>query len=85
MTRINFQPYRAEQLQEIVEARLASAKEGQPADAPDALHADALKLTAKRVSSISGDARRILDICRFVRVFLVSFHLLSPVLHIGEL
>ncbi|KAJ7650386.1 P-loop containing nucleoside triphosphate hydrolase protein [Roridomyces roridus] len=64
MTRINFQPYRAEQLQEIVEARLASAKEGQPADAPDVLHADALKLTSKRVSSVSGDARRILDICR---------------------
>ncbi|KAJ7475094.1 P-loop containing nucleoside triphosphate hydrolase protein [Mycena galericulata] len=63
MTRINFQPYRAEQLQEIVEARLASAKEGQP-DAQDVLHADALRLTAKKVSSISGDARRILDICR---------------------
>ncbi|KAJ7770849.1 P-loop containing nucleoside triphosphate hydrolase protein [Mycena maculata] len=64
MTRINFQPYKAEQLQEIVEARLASAKEGQPDDTQDVLHTDALKLTSKRISSVSGDARRILDICR---------------------
>jgi Cdc6-like AAA superfamily ATPase len=30
------------------------------------LEGDAIKLTSKKVSSISGDARRILDICRFV-------------------
>jgi origin recognition complex subunit 1 len=66
MTRINFQPYTAKQLQAIVEARIASAKEGQPEDAPEVLEGDAIKLTSKKVSSISGDARRILDICRFV-------------------
>ncbi|KAJ6581316.1 P-loop containing nucleoside triphosphate hydrolase protein [Mycena capillaripes] len=64
MTRINFQPYTAQQLQAIVEARIASAREGQPKDAPAVLQADAIKLTSKKVSSISGDARRILDICR---------------------
>ncbi|KAJ6491836.1 P-loop containing nucleoside triphosphate hydrolase protein [Mycena vitilis] len=64
MTRINFQPYTAKQLQTIVEARIASAKEGQPKDAPEVLEPDAIKLTSKKVSSISGDARRILDICR---------------------
>ncbi|KAJ6544983.1 P-loop containing nucleoside triphosphate hydrolase protein [Mycena vulgaris] len=64
MTRINFQPYTAQQLQAIVEARLASATHGQPADAQIVIHSDAIKLTSKKVSSISGDARRILDICR---------------------
>ncbi|KAF7330568.1 Origin recognition complex subunit 1 [Mycena venus] len=64
MTRINFQPYTATQLQNIVEARIESAKAGQPKDASEVLQADAIKLTSKKVSSISGDARRILDICR---------------------
>ncbi|KAJ7111931.1 P-loop containing nucleoside triphosphate hydrolase protein [Mycena epipterygia] len=64
MTRINFQPYTAQQLQAIVEARIASAREGQPADAQVVLDSDAIRLTSKKVSSISGDARRILDICR---------------------
>ncbi|KAK7033124.1 origin recognition complex subunit 1 [Favolaschia claudopus] len=64
MTRINFQPYTANQLQSIVEARIASAREGQPDDTPKVLEPDAIKLTSKKVSSISGDARRILDICR---------------------
>ncbi|CAK5269600.1 unnamed protein product [Mycena citricolor] len=58
MTRINFQPYTAAQLQTIVEARIARA------NAPDVFASDAIRLTAKRVSNVSGDARRILDICR---------------------
>ncbi|KAJ7076450.1 P-loop containing nucleoside triphosphate hydrolase protein [Mycena belliarum] len=64
MTRINFQPYTAQQLQAIVEARLASASQGQPADAQAVIAPDALRLTSMKVSSVSGDARRILDICR---------------------
>ncbi|KAJ7497064.1 P-loop containing nucleoside triphosphate hydrolase protein [Mycena latifolia] len=64
MTRINFQPYTAQQLQAIVEARLASATHGQPTDAQTVLAPDALRLTSMKVSSVSGDARRILDICR---------------------
>ena len=69
MVRINFQPYSREQLEKIIEARLASAKEemdedkgpGQVVIAPDAI-----KLAAMTVSRITGDARRVLDICRFV-------------------
>ncbi|KAJ7128891.1 P-loop containing nucleoside triphosphate hydrolase protein [Mycena crocata] len=64
MTRINFQPYKADQLQAIVEARLATATQGQPVDAQVVLQSDAIRYTSKKVSSISGDARRILDICR---------------------
>ncbi|KAJ7170168.1 P-loop containing nucleoside triphosphate hydrolase protein [Mycena filopes] len=64
MTRINFQPYSWTQLQSIVEARIASAKEGQPKDAPGVIGEDAIKFAAKKVSSVSGDARRVLDICR---------------------
>ncbi|KAJ6619997.1 P-loop containing nucleoside triphosphate hydrolase protein [Mycena sp. CBHHK59/15] len=64
MTRINFQPYTAKQLQTIVDARLESARVGQTDDAVDVLDQDAIRFTSKKVSSISGDARRILDICR---------------------
>ncbi|KAJ7786638.1 P-loop containing nucleoside triphosphate hydrolase protein [Mycena metata] len=64
MTRINFQPYTWQQLQSIVEARIASAKEGQPKDASQVLSEEAIKFAAKKVSSVSGDARRVLDICR---------------------
>ncbi|KAJ7196826.1 P-loop containing nucleoside triphosphate hydrolase protein [Mycena pura] len=64
MTRINFPPYTAAQLQAIVEARVASAREGQPESTPEVLDSDAIKLASKRTSNTSGDARRILDICR---------------------
>ena len=64
MTRINFQPYTTPQLEKIVRARLQSAKEGLPAGAPDVIAADGVKFAAIKVSSISGDARRVLDICR---------------------
>ncbi|KAG5635717.1 hypothetical protein H0H81_010321 [Sphagnurus paluster] len=64
MIRINFQPYNTAQLQQIVQARLKSVKDGLEADAQEALSADAIKLAAMKVSSISGDARRVLDICR---------------------
>ncbi|KAI0749213.1 P-loop containing nucleoside triphosphate hydrolase protein [Daedaleopsis nitida] len=64
MVRINFQPYTTPQLEQIVKARLAASKAGLPADAPDALGPDAIKFASMKVSSISGDARRVLDICR---------------------
>ena len=70
MVRINFQPYSREQLEKIVEARLASAKEGMDEDKKQhsqvVIAADAIKLAAMTVSRITGDARRVLDICRFV-------------------
>ncbi|KAG6812758.1 hypothetical protein H0H92_000673 [Tricholoma furcatifolium] len=64
MTRINFTPYSSPQLQQIVQARLKSVKDGLDDDFQDALGTDAIKLAAMKVSSISGDARRVLDICR---------------------
>ena len=64
MTRFNFQPYTTAQLEQIVKARLASAKEGLPEGAQDVIAPDGIKFAAMKVSSISGDARRVLDICR---------------------
>lgn len=65
MTRINFQPYATAQLQEIVHARLLAAKENLPAGHQhDVISADGVKFASMKVSSISGDARRVLDICR---------------------
>ncbi|KAH8092620.1 P-loop containing nucleoside triphosphate hydrolase protein [Cristinia sonorae] len=64
MTRINFQPYTTPQLEKIVKARLASAKEGLPEETPDVIAPDGIKFASMKVSSISGDARRVLDICR---------------------
>ena len=72
MVRINFQPYTTPQLEQIVKARLAASKAGLPpsssasssSTAQDVLGPDALKFAAMKVSSISGDARRVLDICR---------------------
>lgn len=64
MTRINFQPYTTPQLEKIVRARLQSAKDGLPAGTPDVIAPDGVKFAAMKVSSISGDARRVLDICR---------------------
>ena len=67
MIRINFQPYTTAQLEKIVQARLASAKDGMDANGMQVLVApDAIKFAAMKVSSISGDARRVLDICRSI-------------------
>lgn len=68
MTRINFQPYTTPQLVEIVQSRLAGVKESLQGltDSPnqDVISADGIRFAAMKVSSISGDARRVLDICR---------------------
>jgi len=58
MVRINFQPYTTAQLEQIVHARLGGSNK--------VLSKDAVKFVAMKVSSISGDARRVLDICRCV-------------------
>ena len=71
MVRINFQPYTTPQLETIVHARLRSARGGlEEAAGPDVISQDGIKFAAMKVSSISGDARRVLDICRFVLDFL---------------
>ncbi|RPD52623.1 hypothetical protein L227DRAFT_589631 [Lentinus tigrinus ALCF2SS1-6] len=64
MVRINFQPYTTPQLEQIVKARLAASKAGLPANTPDVLAVDAVRFASMKVSSISGNARRVLDICR---------------------
>ena len=69
MTRINFQPYSRDQLEQIVQARLDSSKEGlenetDPKFKQDIIVPDAIRLAAMTVSRITGDARRVLDICR---------------------
>lgn len=75
MTRINFQPYTTPQLEKIVHTRLQSAKEGLEGKDRDqiVIAPDGIKFAAMKVSSISGDARRVLDICRFVNMVLFSF------------
>jgi origin recognition complex subunit 1 len=67
MIRINFQPYNTQQLEEIVKSRLANAKEGlKSGNDKDVIAPDGIKFAAMKVSSITGDARRVLDICRSV-------------------
>ncbi|KAF9022267.1 P-loop containing nucleoside triphosphate hydrolase protein [Hymenopellis radicata] len=61
MVRTNFTPYSIAQLTEIVSSRLESVKrEGDP----EVINRDAIKLAASRVANLTGDARRILDVCR---------------------
>ncbi|KAJ8978816.1 hypothetical protein NQ317_018906 [Molorchus minor] len=55
LTRLTFQAYTHKQLQEIVTKRLTGT---------DSFNPDAIQLVARKVASVSGDARRALDICR---------------------
>ncbi len=57
LTRLTFSPYSHDQLREIVTARLAGL---------EVFDSDAVQLVARKVASLSGDARRALDICRCV-------------------
>jgi hypothetical protein len=62
MIRINFQPYTTAQLETIVNSRLEVLKE--VSNGTEVISFDGIKFAAMKVSSISGDARRVLDICR---------------------
>lgn len=55
LTRLTFQPYNFQQLQEILMARLSGT---------ETFNKDAVQLVARKVAAVSGDARRALDICR---------------------
>ncbi|KAJ2558247.1 Origin recognition complex, subunit 1 [Coemansia sp. RSA 1933] len=55
LTRINFQPYSYHQLMTIVQSRLEGCM---------AFDSDAIELCARKISAVSGDARRALDVCR---------------------
>ncbi|KAF5383162.1 hypothetical protein D9615_004995 [Tricholomella constricta] len=48
----------------VMSGRVRSRLDGLEDDAQEALSIDAIRLAAMKVSSISGDARRVLDICR---------------------
>lgn len=64
MTRNNFKPYTTPQLVEIVQSRLQTAKDGYRGEFPEVIMPDGIRFAAMKVSSVSGDARRVLDICR---------------------
>lgn len=55
LTRLTFQPYTFQQLQEIIMARVIDT---------ETFNKDAVQLVARKVAAVSGDARRALDICR---------------------
>ncbi|KAG5891683.1 hypothetical protein JTB14_020100 [Gonioctena quinquepunctata] len=55
LTRLTFHAYTHKQLQEIVTKRLFGT---------DSFNPDAVQFVARKVASVSGDARRALDICR---------------------
>ena len=67
MIHFNFQPYNTQQLEQILKSQLANAKEGLTnRKDKDVIAPDGIKFAAMKVSSITGDARRVLDICRSV-------------------
>jgi origin recognition complex subunit 1 len=83
MIRINFQPYTTPQLEKIVQTRLQTAKEGLEGKDKDQsiIAPDGIKFAAMKVSSISGDARRVLDICRLAEPnFASDLKLISTIL-----
>jgi Cdc6-like AAA superfamily ATPase len=55
LTRINFQPYTFQQLETIITSRLEGLQ---------LFDKTAVMFCARKVSAVSGDARRALDICR---------------------
>ncbi|KAJ7592617.1 P-loop containing nucleoside triphosphate hydrolase protein, partial [Mycena floridula] len=64
--RVDFRPYSTDQLQEIVQTRLNTSREGLPANTPEVMKSDAIRMAAMKVAAVSGDARRVLDVCRRV-------------------
>jgi Cdc6-like AAA superfamily ATPase len=55
LTRLNFQPYTFQELQEIVTCRLREL---------NIFDVDAIIYASRKVAAVSGDARRALEICR---------------------
>jgi len=56
LTRLNFAPYNYKQLIEIIRMRLQGSNRFKP---------EAIEVCARKVGSVSGDARRALEICRY--------------------
>uniref|UniRef100_A0A3B3C5Z2 Cell division cycle 6 homolog (S. cerevisiae) n=1 Tax=Oryzias melastigma TaxID=30732 RepID=A0A3B3C5Z2_ORYME len=70
---LHFAPYSRDELTAIVKDRLAQVS------AEAVLDASAVQFCARKVSAVSGDARKALDICRYVRWFVhVARSVLGP-------
>jgi origin recognition complex subunit 1 len=65
LTRVNFEPYSREQLIRIIQSRLENVP-------GTIMEVDAIRLCAARIANNTGDARRALDICRYLS-FLITF------------
>jgi origin recognition complex subunit 1 len=57
LTRVNFEPYKADQLIKIIESRLQNVP-------GNIIEKDAIKLCAMKIANNTGDARKALDVCR---------------------
>lgn len=75
LTRINFQPYTYQQLVKIVESRLEGIK---------TFKKEAIEFAARKVGAVSGDARRALDICRYITYHIERTHFIFQLLTIGK-
>ncbi len=64
MQSLYFQPYDREALMAIAQSRLV-AHPNDPRD-PQVLHPEAIRLAAMKMAGTNGDARRVLDACRWV-------------------
>ena len=74
-TRVNFQPYKGAHLTAIIKARIACAEEGIGNAKRTVLGEDAITFACMKISGVSGDARRVLDICRYFGFDLFDFTL----------
>lgn len=91
MTRITFMPYTDKQLVEIVKSRLGIGEGGANGTGEEGgggagagacanvFSLDAITYVSKRVSNVSGDARRMLDVCRRSIELIETQHQFSPV------
>lgn len=67
MERINFPPYSKDQLVEIAQSRLIAHPNPPPQaiiEDHQVIETDALNLAAAKTTGVTGDARRMLDVCR---------------------
>lgn len=62
--RVTFQPYTADQLKKIVYARLADAGIEIATGARESFESTAIEMASRKVAAVSGDARRVLELCR---------------------
>ncbi|ACO67708.1 predicted protein [Micromonas commoda] len=60
--RVSFQPYSADQLMQIVKGRLHNT--GGPGLINSPFEDTAVQLASRKVAAVSGDARRVLELCR---------------------